>query len=197
MSNDRRVRATWIASLKRKPAAKGACPLAGLALLAAVMSCPSQVVAADNVQVVVSWTEVQTEYSPRQETWRPTREVRLTLRGGSQLSENAAITPTSGRGPARTTSGEGKFREALAGDMKTRATWQVGGPKSLVRTQNYRQHVTTIRVTVTSSNSCQAHVSFKLKPGFRDYFFISIVDRREMHVSSVSAENVACRIGMM
>lgn len=148
---------------------------------------------ASAAEIVVSWTTVQQEVRPAQAVRTVQSSVRLTLRGGSAIAETAEnVTP---RGMRRSATREGQFRDPIGGGTGNRpVTWRVEGPKTLVRTQSFAQHTVTVRVTTISDTSCAATVSFRLKPGFREYRVTRMINGQPMYLSSMSADQISCTV---
>ena len=142
-------------------------------------------------EIVVSWTEVQEEVRPRQGTRSVARTVRLSLRGGNVIADN--VVTSGARGRSNTKSAEGRLGDSMTSG-KSKVSWSVRDSKSLVRTQDYPQHRSVIRVTTQSDTACVATVSFSLRPGFQEYRLKRIADGEVMFFRSLSAENVSCRI---
>jgi hypothetical protein len=148
--------------------------------------------AASAAEIIVSWTSVQHEIRPRQATWRVAVNVRLTLRGGNTISESTQ----SESGQRRTGSTrEGQFRQAIAGGQnRVNVTWRVQDARTLVRTSDLPQHTLTVRVTTTADTSCTASVSYRLKPGFREYRGTRISNGEPTFMSAMHAEEIRCAI---
>jgi hypothetical protein len=151
-------------------------------------------IAASAAEIVVSWTSVQRWVRPVQGAGRSTSTVRLTLQGGNAIAE--AHESVNGRGQRTGSTREGQFRNAIAARNQTRAdvTWRVQNARTLVRTTDFLQHTTTIRVTTAGETSCKATISSRLKPGFREYRLNRISDGTPMFLSALSAEDVKCTI---
>jgi len=157
-------------------------------IVPSLCACP-----ASAAEIVVSWNTIQQEVRPQQAVRTVRSSVRLTLRGGSAIAETAEN--INARGMRRTATREGQFRDAIAGGMGNRpVTWRVAGPKTLVRTASLAQHTVTIRVTTISDTSCAATVSYRLKPGFREYRLTRMATGEPMYLSSMSADQVSCTV---
>jgi hypothetical protein len=141
-------------------------------------------------EVVVSWTEVQEQVRPKQFTGRVAKTVRLSLRGGNVIGENSVS--VVGRGKGKSKDIDGRFGNSISSG-KSRVSWSVQDSKSLVRTQDSPQQTQVIRITTQSDTACVATVSFRLKPGFREYR-LRRSDGELMYFRSLSAENVSCRV---
>lgn len=162
---------------------------AGMLSLALLMAGESAAIAAE---IVVSWTSVQNEIRPRQANWRVAVNVRLTLRGGNAISES--VQSASGRRRTGSTR-EGQFREAIAGGQnRVNVTWRVQDARTLVRTSDLPQHTLTVRVTTIADTSCKASVSYRLKPGFREYRGTRMSNGEPMFMSAMHAEDIRCTI---
>src|SRR5688572_9387482 len=161
-----------------------------VSLVAAVILIPvgSFVGEATAAEVVVSWTEVQEEIRPRQATHRVAKRITLTLQGGNVITDSSVS--TSARGQSTSKGREGRLGASIE-SKRGSVSWSVQSSKSLVRTQSRPQHVDVIRVTTHFDTSCAATVSFRLKPGFREYRLRRISDGESMYFRSLSAENVS------
>jgi len=149
------------------------------------------VVEARTAEITVSWIEVQHQVRPRQTTGSVTKTVRLTLQGGNAISDSYEARNMRGR--TRQANYQGKLREGMELGRSSVA-WRVANSRTLVRTASYPQHVQTIRVRTLSETTCQAEVSNRIKPGFREYAMRSIATGEPMYFSAVHAENVTCSI---
>ena len=69
-------------------------------------------------------------------------------------------------------SNRGFTRNGVNGSVLGTATqnhiWHVLGAKSLVRTQEFLQHVMTITIVVQADKACRLKVDYRLKPGYQD-----------------------------
>lgn len=161
-------------------------------LLFPVLTNPSPAKAAE---IVVSYTTVEHESRPRQGgLWNSAVRIRLKLQGGNLIEE--MVHAKNQRGQARTISRQGRFRETMfrGSANPVSVSWGVEDSKTLIRTTNFLQHTDTIRVFITSDTTCRAEVSFRLKPGFREYRFISIGLGVPIYLSSIRAKNITCRV---
>jgi hypothetical protein len=135
--------------------------------------------------------EIQHEVRPRQKTFTVAKTVHLTLRGGNSISERRTADNLN-RG-VESSGGEGTFRQEMGGGA-VRSSWRVESSKTLVRTSSWPQHNQTIRVTLDSDTSCQASISYQLKPGFTEYRMRSISMGVPIFQSQVAAEQISCRV---
>jgi hypothetical protein len=144
-------------------------------------------------EIVVSYTTVEHEVRPRQGIWNVTVQIRLTLRGGNLVGE--VVHADNLHGGTRTVSREGTFRESIerGSVTPTKVSWRVGESNTLVRTADAPQHIQTMRVYMTSDMTCRAEVSYRLKPGFKEYKFTSIKLGVPIYESSIYAKNITCR----
>jgi hypothetical protein len=142
-------------------------------------------------EITVSWTEVQQQSRPQPRMNSVSKSVRLTLQGGSAISEQ--FEARNMRGRARSSVLEGRLREGMERGRSTVA-WRVGDSKTLVRTASLPQHTMTIRVRTLSDSSCEAAVSYHLKPGFREYRMRSIRDGEPLYMSSITPQQVTCSV---
>ena len=158
-----------------------------------LLSVPIQarVIDAQAAEIVVSWTQVEHQVRPQQGTWRVSRSVRLTLRGGNAVSES--VSATNARGQSWTGSAEGRLRDSMQVSGTPRSTtWKVQDSRTLIRTFSGSQHLEVIRVTMDASGACRAQVSYQLKPGFAEYRMLSISRRTPLYFSSLQAEQIRC-----
>ena len=142
-------------------------------------------------EITVSWTEVQQQIRPLMRMNSVAKNVRLTLQGGSAISEQ--FEARNMRGRSRSSALEGRLREGMEQGRSTVA-WRVGDSKTLVRTASLPQHTMTIRVRTLSDTSCEATVAYHLKPGFREYRMRSIRNGEPLYMSSIAPQQVACSV---
>lgn len=143
-------------------------------------------------EIIVSWTTVEHQVRPRPGVTRTSKSIRLNLQGGNAVSETRTVTNQRGQTNAR--SAEGRFRGTMKVSKTVQSSWRVQDSKTLVRTENRPQHVEVMRVMTTSASACQAEITYRLKPGFQEYRMTSIAHRDAVFLSSLSAEQVACRV---
>ena len=153
-----------------------------------VMSAAALAAAAE---ITVSWTEVQQQTRPQMRVNSVAKSVRLTLQGGSAISEQ--FEARNMRGRSRSTALEGRLREGMERGRSTVA-WRVGDSRTLVRHASLPQHTMTIQVRTLSDTSCEATVAYRLKPGFHEYRMRSIRDGEPLYMSSITPQQVACSV---
>ena len=165
--------------------------LGGLLVAVAVMAAGfSGAGEAGAVEFVISYVEVQNEVRPKQATWSVNKSVTVKLHGGNAISDSYSARTTSGY--SASLSGEGKFRDSMVQGARSQTSWRVQDSNTLVRTWARAQHTETMRLSV-SGKSCSATISYRLKPGFREYMTLAIRDRQPLYFSSISAQNISCR----
>jgi len=142
-------------------------------------------------EITVSWVEVQQQTRPLMRMNSVSKSVRLTLQGGSAISEQ--FEARNMRGRSMSTALEGRLREGMQRGRGTVA-WRVGDSKTLVRTASGPQQSQTIRVRTLSDTSCEATVSYHLKPGFHEYRMRSMRDGEPVYMSSISPQQVTCSV---
>jgi len=141
-------------------------------------------------EITVSWTEIQQQVRPER-TFRMSRSIRLSLRGGNVITNSGVWKNPEGRVFSK--GNEGRLGAMHVGE-RNKATWSVKDSKSLVHTVEGAQHISRITVTAQSDTSCSATISYALKPGFQEYLYFREVDRAPTYIRSLSAENMTCRI---
>ena len=139
-------------------------------------------------EIRISWISVEHEVRPKQAEWRTPKTVTLSLRGGNTISESYAVLHPNGR--TTVNSSGGNLRDPMALASTITSSWRVGPNNTLIRSADRPQHVETIRVSVSASNSCSAKISFQLKPGFHEYRMQSL--RGPIYLSALRAEQVTC-----
>jgi hypothetical protein len=151
-------------------------------------------------EVAVSWTEVQIQVRPQPGTNRSNKSLRLTLGGGSSISERFESSNRRSRGSS---SREGHFRSTMARTgnsegfgTRTQTSWRVGDSKTLVRTSNWPQHSEVVRVTMISDTTCRAEISHHLKSGFREFRKTSTSRGHPVYLSSITVEQVTCMVSI-
>jgi hypothetical protein len=142
-------------------------------------------------EITVSWTEVQQQVRPQMRTNSVSKSIRLTLQGGSAISEH--FEARNMRGRTFNTAAEGRLREGMERGQSTVA-WRVGDSKTLVRTASFPRSTLSVRVQTLSATSCAATVSYRLKPGFSEYRMRGIVTGEPVYLSSISPQQVACSV---
>ena len=168
--------------LRRTRVCAAAAVLSGAMMLAAAP--------ADAAEIVVSWTLAHQEVRPQLAARTSAVSIRLNLQGGSTISERSQAMNT--RGQTNTGNREGQFRAAMGN--RGNVTWRVQNAKTLVRTSEGPQHTMTVRVSTIGENACRATVSYRLKPGFREYLLKRISNGEAMFVSSMRAEDIKCAV---
>ena len=152
------------------------------------------VATAQAAEITVSWTDVQRMVRPRQDQYSVHRTVRLTLQGGSQISE--VMSSTNSRGRSRQATREGNLRDTMEpGRRRMDVAWRVGDSRTLVRTASYPQHTVTIRVRTLSDTSCRAEISIHLRSGYREYMMWGMRSREPQYYSSIRAQDITCSVG--
>jgi len=141
-------------------------------------------------EIILSYTEIVQQVRPER-TFRLSRSVRLSLRGGNVITSSSVWT---NRQETVSKSYEGRLGTTHVSRERDKSTWSVKDSKTLVRTVEGVQHISVITVTTQSDTSCSVTVSYALKPGFREYLYHRQVDRAPLYVRSISAENLTCRI---
>jgi hypothetical protein len=167
----------------------------GLAIAMAVtifFAASAFISSAQAAEIEVSWLEVQQQVRPKKATGHTRKAVRLTLAADGKVAEHYSA--TNRRGQANTGVGEGRFRETIGPPKRGRVSWQVENQKTLVRSWDREQHVEIIRVTANSDSSCRAEISFRLKPGFREYLAYTISSGKPAYHSAISATQVKCTV---
>jgi hypothetical protein len=167
----------------------------GLAIaMAAIAFCiaPAFIASARAAEIEVSWVEVQQEVRPKNTTSTASKSVRLTLAADGKIAEHYSA--SNRRGQTNSRHGEGRFRETIGPRKRSQVSWHVENQKTLVRTWSREQHVQTIKVTAISDSSCRAEISFRLKPGFREFRMTSIATGEPTFHSAVSATQIKCTV---
>ncbi len=142
-------------------------------------------------EITVSWTEVQQQVRPLARVNSVSKSIRLTLQGGNAISDH--FEARNMRGRTFNTAVDGRLREGM-GLGRSTVAWRVGDSKTLVRTASLPQYTLTVRVRTLSDTSCAATVSYRLKPGFREYRMRSIAGPEPVFLSSISPQQVACSV---
>jgi hypothetical protein len=150
--------------------------------------------AAGAAEIVVTWTSVLQEVRPQQGLRRSSAVVRLTLQGGNVITERAESMNLRGQRLGSTRHGQLRSPLPISSLGRPAITWRVQDARRLVRTVDASQHTMTLRVTTTAASSCRASISYRLKPGFREYRVRRISNGEPMFVSSIRAEDIACRV---
>jgi len=162
--------------------------LFGAAGLVMLSPCAPDAAAAD-LQVIVSWTEVQHEVSPRPgKTWTVRKDVTVALKPNGDVSDTSRA--TSGSNVRSSTRG-GRLREPIPFGEDQTALW-TRERNVLLRQLDRAQHVETIRVTTRDHRTCTATVTYALKPGFGEYMLPHVSQSMPLYFSSIAAQQVTC-----
>jgi hypothetical protein len=147
--------------------------------------------AASAADIVVSWTQIANHVRPEVRTSRSAKTIRLTLRDGG-VTESRTVTDQRGR--TKTRSGDSKFRDTMKLSNRVASSWSIEDANTLVRTESLPQHTEVVRVTKTSDSACTAQINYQLKPGYHEFQFRRIRSNVLNYATSVSAQDVTCRI---
>lgn len=87
----------------------------------------------------------------------------------------------------------GKFADAKSGSNKLGATWTVQEGNKLQKIIDQPQSTTEMTVTV-DGKTCKLDVQFKLKPGFKEFAFIKIMDGKIGYFTQPMVQTTTCTI---
>jgi len=87
----------------------------------------------------------------------------------------------------------GKFADAKSGSNKLGSTWTVLEGNKLQKIVDLPQSTTEMTVTV-DGKTCKLDVQFKLKPGFKEFAFIKIMDGKIGYFTQPMVQTTACTI---
>jgi hypothetical protein len=139
---------------------------------------------------------IRVSYSYRVDRIRPepesgilqNRSLSMVLSGPKDIEEHWA--EQSPRRRYQSTS-----RRVLGGgDSETGGRWHVLGPKRLVRQIDYPQNWTIITIAVGGEKSCSATIGHVLKPGYREFTFPRVGDRRIAYFTQPRVVESSCQI---
>jgi hypothetical protein len=145
---------------------------------------------AQELAIEISYVEVQDHISPRPRISTVTRTTRVNLSAGNVLAvnENDHYTAIS-----KTFSRQVHQGEVATNDRGVTTRWRPGGSNVLIRESTYPSHIARLTIR-TQGNSCQAEISFHLKPGQKQYVMFDVRTHEPDIIRSLQAQSVTCRI---
>lgn len=87
----------------------------------------------------------------------------------------------------------GKFGDAKSGSNKLGSIWTVLEGNKIQKIVNLPQSTTEMTVTV-DGKACKLDVQFKLKPGFKEFAFIKIMDGKIGYFTQPVVQTTTCTI---
>jgi hypothetical protein len=120
---------------------------------------------------------------------RTQQTFRIVLSGRNSIDESWDARTARGR-----VLRQSRRARVLGGEGEGGAQWRVAGPNRLMRIADLSQSRTTLVVTVLRDRTCAVSVSYRLKPGFREYRYRRLTDRTWALYGQPRAENITCLI---
>lgn len=87
----------------------------------------------------------------------------------------------------------GKFADAKSGSNKLGSSWTVQEGNRIQKIIDQPQSTTEMTVTV-DGKTCKFDIQFKLKPGFKEFAFIKIMDGKIGYFTQPMVQTTACTI---
>ena len=138
--------------------------------------------------VLADDTSIHAEYTANYDRLRPNPYKGIHLKNSIDLvlTSNNEVREVNKRET-------GKFADAKSGANKLGSTWTVQEGNKLQKIVDQQQSTTEMTVTV-DGKTCKLDVQFKLKPGFKEFAFIKVMDGKIGYFTQPMVQTTTCTI---